>query len=367
MCINRAKFLLFSIVGILFLGGFKSDQKAGTLITLHNEKLSFTPHEFFIADVVDERAEKNTVALLIYKDEAGSYITRPSDLKDGAAMAIKQFIGHNLNQNSSLRQVVISIKNLKLEETSSPGGRINGHLNIDFSFGLQKDYGVLQLVDYKGGTRYTRPDGQTDMAEPILRQGIEEALLWFNKWINTYADSDPRLAKSVKVRLSDYSEKPEGDTIYYATSRPLTWDDFQEKPRAGSFEAEVFAGLGYTEKATVDQGVINLNISLKVDMAKSDCWVRDGNRDNYILNHEQRHFDIAKIVAEHFKQKIAAMHLPPDNYDGEINVEYLETLRELHRMQTQYDSETHHGANHGAQEDWNEKIDKELKLLGIKK
>ena len=222
MCINRAKFLLFSIVGILFLGGFKSDQKAGTLITLHNEKLSFTPHEFFIADVVDERAEKNTVALLIYKDEAGSYITRPSDLKDGAALAIKQFIGHNLNQNSSLRQVVISIKSLKLEETSSPGGRINGHLNIDFSFGLQKDYGVLQLVDYKGGTRYTRPDSQTDMAEPILRQGIEEALIWFNKWINTYADSDPRLAKSVKVRLSDYSEKPEGDAPGRAAASPLS-------------------------------------------------------------------------------------------------------------------------------------------------
>ncbi|HZX59356.1 MAG TPA: DUF922 domain-containing protein [Mucilaginibacter sp.] len=344
-----------------------ANQKTGAPIILHDEKLNFLPHEFYITDVIDERADKSTVASLVYKDEANAYVTRPIDLKDGAALAIKQFMGHNLNQNSSLRPVIISIKSFKLEETRSPGGRINGHLNVDFSFGLQKDYGVLQLVDYKGGTRYTRSDGQTDMAEPILRQGIEEALSWFNKWINTYSDSDPRLAKSVKVKLSDYTGKPEGDTIYYAANRPLNWGDFQDKPRAAGFEAEVFAGLGYTEKATVEKGIINLSISLKVDMAKSDCWVRDRSRDDYVLNHEQRHFDIAKIVGEHFKQKIAAMHLPPDNYDGEINVEYLETLRELHRMQTQYDSETHHGANHGAQEEWNEKIDKELKLLGVKK
>jgi len=358
-------FILISC--ILVYCSFVANQKTGAPLVLHDEKLNFTPHEFYIADVIDERENKSTAALLVYKNETNAYVTRPIDLKDGAALAIKQFLGHNLNQNSSLRPVTISIKSFKLEEASSPGGLINGHLNVDFSFGLQKDYGILQLVEYKGGTRYTRPDGQTDIAEPILRQGIEEALTWFNKWINKYADDDPRLAKSVKVKLSDYTDKREGDTIYYIANRPLNWNDFHDKPRAGSFEAEVFAGLGYSEKASVEKGIINLNISLKVDMAKSDCWVRDGSRDDYVLNHEQRHFDIAKIVGEHFKQKIAAMHLPPDNYDGEINIEYLETLRELHRMQTQYDGETHHGANHGIQEEWNEKIDKELKLLGVKK
>ncbi len=352
---------------IWFFGGFKSNQQTATLITLHDEKLNFTPSEFYIANVADDRSDKSTIALLIYKTETGAYVTRSSDLKGGAAFAIKQFIDRNLNQNTGLRPVIISIKSLKLEESSAPGGRINGHLTIDLSFDLQKDYGILHLTDYKAGTRYTHSDGQTDIAEPVLRQGLETALTWFNNWINANAETDQRLARSVKVKLSDYTEKPEGDTIYYAANRPLNWNDFRDKPGGGNFEAEVFAGVGYTEKATVEQGAINLNITLKVDMAKSDCWVRDGSRDDYVLNHEQRHFDIAKIVSEHFKQKIAAMHLPPDNYDGEINVEYLETLRELHRMQTQYDSETHHGANRAAQEDWNEKIDKELKSLGVKK
>jgi hypothetical protein len=367
MCINRLNIVLFSIVGILLFGGFKTQQKPNGPIILRDEKLSFTPNEFYIADILDDRPDKSLVASLVYKDEAHGYTNRPVDLKDGAAAAIKLFIERNLVQNKSLRPVIISIKNLKLEETSLPGGRVSGHLIIDLSFGLQKDYGLVALTEYRTGIRYTRSDASPDMAEPTLRSGIETSLTWFNKWINTVAGNDPRLAKAVRVKLSDYTEKPEGDTIYYAANRPLTWADFQDKPLPGNFEAEVFTSIGYTEKAEVEKGFIILSLAIKVDMPKSDCWVRAGGREDYALNHEQRHFDITKLVAEHFKQKIMAMKLPPDNYDGEINVEYLETLRELNRMQTQYDRETHHGTDHEEQARWNEQIDKELRALGVKK
>lgn len=367
MCINRLNIVLFSIVSILLLAAFATGQKADGPILLHSEKLSFTPHEFYVADVTDNRTDKSAVASLIYKDEAHGYAKRSSDLKDGAAMAIKQFINQSLLQNEKLRPVIISIKTLKLTETSQSGGRISGHLSVDLAFGLRKDYGVQNLIQYTAGIRYTRPDGQTDIAESTLRQGIEQALAWFNKWINTNAETDARLAISVKVKFTDYSEKPEGDTIYYSAARPLTWDDFKEKPGMGNFDAEIFTSIGYTENASIQNGVINLDMLMKVYLPKSDCWVRDRGRDDYALNHEQRHFDIAKIVAGHFKQKITAMNLPPDNYDGDINVQYLETLRELYRMQMQYDKETRHGGNSYAQQQWDEKIDMELKRLGIKK
>lgn len=367
MCINRSNIVLFSIVSILFLAAFAGDQKADAPIVLHSEKLNFTPYEFYIADVTDDRTDKNAIASLVYKDEAHGYVTKASNLKDGPAIAIKQFINQSLQQNEKLRPVIISVKTLKLTETSQPGGRVGGRLSIGLAFGLKKDYGVQALTEYTAGVRYTRPDEQTGMAEPTIRQAIEQALAWFNKWINTNAGSDARLAKSVKVIFEDYTEKPEGDTIYYSQARPLTWDDFKEKPDMGNFDAEVFTSIGYTESASIANGVIGLNMLMKVYVPKSDCWVRDRGQDDYALNHEQRHFDIAKIVAEHFKQKISAMSLPPDNYDGDINVQYLETLRELHQMQTQYDKETHHGSDHYAQGQWNEKIDKELKALGIKK
>ncbi len=82
---------------------------------------------------------------------------------------------------------------------------------------------------------------------------------------------------------------------------------------------------------------------------------------DYALNHEQRHFDIAKIAAEHFKRKLASEQLPVDNYDGFINYDYLDAYREMDKLQEQYDKETDHGANHAAQEGWDRKIDEELR------
>lgn len=351
---------------ILLLYNFKSHEKTTDSIVLHDEKLSFTPAEFYITSVTDNRANKNEVASLVYKDEAHGYITHPADLKGGAALAIKSFVDHNLSYNAALRPVIVTIKEFKLTETGSTPGRIDGRLVISISFGLQRDYGVVtQLVSYSGGARYSRSETQTDVAESTIRKGLENALIYFNNWINKYANSDIRLAKAVNVTFTDYSEKPEGDTIYYSTKRPLAWSDFQDKPNSGPYEAEVFAGIGYTEHTTIEKGVIHVILDIKVDIPKSAAWVR-GMRDDYILNHEQRHFDIAKIVSEHFKQKIAAMKLPVDTYDGYINEQYLETLREETRMQKQYDRETHHGTDHQVQATWNEKIDQELRALGVK-
>jgi len=262
---------------------------------------------------------------------------------------------------------MLTIRKFKITETTLPGGRVSGHLEVVFSFALQLSYNTVHLVDYSGGIRYNRPDSQPADVEALLRHGIEGGLSYFNTWINSHADNTAVLAKGVKVNFTDYSEKPEGDTIYYSVNRPLTWADFKEKPRGSSFEAEVFTSIGYNEHREIIKGVINLNLAMKVDLPKSDCWVGGGRGDSYMLNHEQRHFDIEKIVSEHFKKKILAMNLPVDNFDGPINVEYLETLREATAMQKQYDADTHHGDNRQAQEQWNEKLDKELSSFGLKK
>ena len=367
MSLTRATVLIFSFVSILLCGASPIKQKSDGSIILHNEKINFIPHEFYIADIADERNDRSAVASLIENNLDHSQVAKRVDLKDGAIVSIKNFISQNLHRDTLLRPVIVTLKEFKLNESNLPDGRISGRLDIIFSFALQKSYGTVHLVDYTGGTRYERPGNQPADAEAILRQGIERALSYFNTWINNNVGSSVLLARKVKVNFTDYTEKPEGDTIYYSANRPLTWNDFQDKPRDGRFEAEVFTTIGYIERNKVAKGIIYVDIAIKVDVAKSDCWVRGGGRDNYVLNHEQRHFDIEKIVSEHFKQKILAMELPVDNFDGPINVEYLETLREATRMQKQYDTETGHGQDRPAQEQWNEKIDKELKVLGIRK
>lgn len=351
---SRFILLLIPALSIFFI------QKPAPIV-LQDEKLAFYPHEYRISNITDERKERNSVASLII-----NHTPQSIDLQGGAAKSIKVFIDHNLQQDAKLRPVVIAIKEFKLTEKAT-NGRIIGDLSAQLSFSLQKTDTTVHLLDYNGGIHYERDAAQTDVAEPAIRHTIENALAYFNKWIDKQADNNLLLAKSVKVNFTDYTEDNEGDTIYYSAKRPLTWDDFKDKPRAGRFDAEVFPAIGYSEQAEVIKGVIHLNISLKVNMLKSDCWVKPGSRTDYALNHEQRHFDLEKLVSEHFKQKILTMKLPPDNFDGPVNVEYLETLREATRLQKQYDNETNHGTDRAAQGVWDEKIDKELQAYGIKK
>jgi hypothetical protein len=71
-------------------------------------------------------------------------------------------------------------------------------------------------------------------------------------------------------------------------------------------------------------------------------------------------------VSEKFKRQMLAEVLPVLNYDGSINTAYFDALREMDRIQKQYDNETGHGANTWAQERWNAYIDKELAGFKIK-
>ena len=366
MSFNQGFVLMFSIVGILMCSAFAIKQKTDGTIILHDEKINFTPREFYLANVEDERKDRSSVASLIVVNPDHSTVTQNVNLKDGAVVSIKQFITHNLHRDTSLRPVMITLKEFKITEAKLPNGQVGGRLGIVFAFSLQASYRTIHLVDYTGGIRYTRRENSQVDIEAILRQGIEGTLAFFNSWINSNAETNAVLAKAVKLRFADYTDTPEGDTIYYSVKRPLTWADFKDRPRDSHFEAEILPVIGYTEQNQVVNGIIYVDMSIKVSVAKSDCWVK-GLKDDYILNHEQRHFDIEKIAGERYKKKLLAVKLPTDNFYGPINMEYLEALRDATRIQKQYDAETRHGQDRVAQEQWNEQIDKELRELGVKK
>jgi hypothetical protein len=335
-------------------------QKITGPVDLINEQLSVIPKEFYISAVVDERDERNAVAWLLSPGEgvASGYAV---DLKGGALTTIKQFLNVAWPVNKTLRPVIIHIKKFRLDETPLPGGHVEGKIRVGLSFYLQRDEEEpVHLTDYNGSAGYNRSAGQQIDMEPLLRHALEYGLIYFNTWMNREADTNIKLAKAVKYIFTDYTEQPEGDTIYYSAQRPLRWDDFKAKPLGGKYEAEVFPSISYAEQVEVVKGIVNVHLSVKAYLPKSASWVRDGSRDAYSLNHEQRHFDIVKIIAERFKQKLKAEKPTVDNYDGPINVQYLESFHEMNVMQDQYDNETHHGTNPYIQQQWNERIDKEL-------
>lgn len=329
-------------------------------IVLKDYPLQITPRGFYINTVTDDRAENRPIAMVAEGSNGKSEI-RAADLQGGTAAAVGNFLTRNLKKDISEQAVNISIKDFKLAETVLPNSGIDGRIQISLSFGLPKEYGVQQLLEYKGRLHYTRLPGKNEVIEAHLRSVITSGLVYFNNWMQVNGDRDPKLAKVVLFKFTDYLDKIEGDTIYYSATRPLRWNDFQSKIRPpGPFNAVVMPSFGYDLTREVKNGVINVGMEMKTYVAKSDSWV--GNvRDGYALDHEQRHFDIAHFITRQFQKKLLAAGLTPDTYEAFINMQYLDSYRDMNALQKAYDKETRHGINQQAQADWNKKIDEMLK------
>ncbi|AKD05826.1 hypothetical protein PKOR_19130 [Pontibacter korlensis] len=336
-------------------------------IVLKAEPLPFTPKEFYVASVVDERARRKTMAHIIPAPTPGiptSTTAVPVDLQGGGFKSVQNFISKGLRRNESLRPVVIRLKECQVTEAPAEKGRVEGRAVVAMVFELQSDGETIPLTEYKGGIKYNRPASQLDAVEPALRQSLTGALSFFNTWIEKEAKSNPRLAKSIKVFFNDYEAASAADTVFYSPVRPLNWDDFVGSPsKPSKYAAAIFPSFSYEGRTEVVDGILHLYLDMKVYMLQSSSWVRPGSKDGYSLNHEQKHFDLAKLVAERFKQKITPDILTVADYNSIIQYHYIESFREMNQLQEQYDAETQHGLNQAAQEKWNKKIAEELNKL----
>src|SRR5690554_1192772 len=348
---------------MLFFLLFSIGVKAASLqfqepIPLVVKPLGFTPDEFYIAGLLDERKDPSAVAWLIPTGSKGGK-TQAVDLQGGGKKAIENFMTSSFQQDKSLRPVIIRLKECSIVERPGENGAIEGELTLHMAFDLEKEKAPVHLVDYRGGIKYKRSANQQGLAASGLQRSLTGALEFLHKWMQQEADTNPKLAKSVEVIFEDQMENADNDTVFYNPSRPLVWDDFRAEPQGRQYSASIFPSFAWEGQSTVVDGVIQLNLKVKVYMLKSSSWVRTPSA--YGLNHEQRHFDIVKIVVERFKKRLLEMPLTPDDYEGVLGYQYLETYREMNRLQDQYEEETRNGMDKAAQQKWNQWIDEELR------
>lgn len=340
-------------------------------ISLRPETVSFTPTEYYIAEVIDDRSDKSSVGRWA---TASNQPLTAVNLSGGAAANIQQFIKQSLRQNTKLRRVALHITDLQLTE-SNPQNRpfTEGRISFGVAFYLLRSEDAYstpaKLTEFRNTIRYSRPLSQPAVVEQSIRQSLVASLKYFNDYMNRESKNDERLASDIKVVFNDYiHNRANDDTVFYELSRPLTWKDFQATPRPMSrYAAEVNPNFAYTGRSSVNHGVITVSLTVKVFTLKSGSWARDIAKNEYSLNHEQRHFDIAKIVAERFKKKVAPDSLTIEDYNSIIQYQFIESYREMNKLQEKYDGETNHGLNQAEQARWNQWIDAELKKHGIKK
>lgn len=353
---------------VFLLAGAGTPASKPEPIVLQKETLPFTAKEFHIADIVDERPNKKAVAFLLPSSSSPATTAQPIDLKDGAVTGMKNYVRQSLKQNQALRPIIIRVKEYQLRESPAEKGRVAGQAKITLAFEVKREGKYLHLLDYTASAGYVRPLAMPpSMVEPMLRRLLAGSLRYLTTWVNQEAPGNEKLAHSIKVHFEGYQQSMDDDTMFYDPKRPLTWADFQGGSRLSKgYAASVFPGISNEIQASVEDGVLQIRIISKPYMLRNLSKALPQAKDDYTLNHEQRHFDIVKLVSEHYKQRITPEKLTLEDYESQIKYQYLEVLWELDKLQKQYDQETDHGLNHAAQARWNQKIDTELQSLKVK-
>ena len=330
-------------------------------IRLKNEKFKVSSREFYIAEVKLAQRSQNNIGRM-YEGLKPVPVT----LEGGVTKAIEYFLTRNFNVSNidTLTSIYLVVNELNINEKLISQHKIGGDISLKLSFETYRDGRMISLTDGNGTSNYTRSPKNDELVESLLRSMIENQLIGFKKWFNDSKKSE-KLARSVRVIFDEnIPVQNQLDTLYYDKRRPLIWSDFRGAGRFGSrWAAQVFTSFGMEVKATVSNRVLNLHVKMKVWLDKTISWVRPEAKDDYTLAHEQLHFDITELVAKQFEKKVSNLLFTVEDYNSEIQYQYLEYYRQLSRIQQDYDGDTNHGINVSEQQRWIEKVKKELREL----
>lgn len=172
----------------------------------------------------------------------------------------------------------------------------------------------------------------------------------------------------VKVifREDDRPEDNRSDTLFYH-QRASTADDYRGRvPSSPKSEAVSFTSFAFDGSSRQFRDTLQITLVLQVFWVKSGSWMRSRPPSRHTLEHEQIHFDITRLVAERFRRKVLGMELTTDDHESRIQYEYLESFREMNRMQEEFDDAVQSGLNVAEQRTWRDRIWKALLDAGVK-
>lgn len=142
----------------------------------------------------------------------------------------------------------------------------------------------------------------------------------------------------------------------------LTWNDFKGTKNVETDAVAVTASgitFGYSVRKA-NSRIVDFMVSVEAHFYPEKSWVVSSLADDYILAHEQLHFDITELHVRKFRQQISQVKVS-QNLDSILNSLHKAINKELATMQKQYDAESNNSINKEAQAKWITFVGKELK------
>jgi len=151
------------------------------------------------------------------------------------------------------------------------------------------------------------------------------------------------------------SKAQDDEFVEWSPAKRLTWDDYLAKPSSSSDAAAITStalGLEYH----VRNNALTYKITCK--FSKTRSWGK--YKTDYILEHEQGHFDITEIFARKLENALREYDFNPKKFKNDLDQIYREIMEKKEELQNQYDVETDYSRNKEKQAEWLKKIQREL-------
>lgn len=165
-------------------------------------------------------------------------------------------------------------------------------------------------------------------------------------------------AFTVNKQENPYKEK---DIIVWNDVDRITWDFFKGDPPASKHEA-ITCSTVYCKYEESDKSKLKMNI--RACFIKKESWKKEKTPSDYLLNHEQKHFDITEIFTRKLRKILSDTAFKNESIaKKEIPKIIRNNNKIFNAFQEVYDKETNHSINKEQQEFWDKKILDELNIL----
>lgn len=145
----------------------------------------------------------------------------------------------------------------------------------------------------------------------------------------------------------------------------LTWNDFKGEPNMQVDAVAVTASgitFGYGIQSSSTRGIVGFKTEVFAHFYPEKSWCKKEEINDYILKHEQLHFDITELNVRYLREKISKVKVSKD-VASILDAHHKTANIELEKMQMLYDNESNYSINSEGQAKWNAFVKKELKRL----
>jgi hypothetical protein len=146
--------------------------------------------------------------------------------------------------------------------------------------------------------------------------------------------------------------------VSWHQDKPLTWKNFKGKIPSNADQAAV-THTTIDFQVRLKQQSAQYNITCQFDETLS--WGKI--KTDYILSHEQIHFDITELHARKFCKSLTTLAIIGVGDMDNINQLFKRIMTDMQHMQQTYDAETDFSRNQGQQKKWSNYIKQQLSEL----